>query len=195
MKVFHAALFARPQNCRLLASAKDLSSFGYFQRGSVGEFMEFFSKTLADRTAEGARQSVQEQEYVVHVHARHDGITCTVITDKEYPGRVAFSFLSKVVAEFQKKYPQEAWGEKGELPFPELEQLLIKYQTPEDADPMMKIQKDLDDTKVVLHNTLESALKRGEKLEDLVVKSDELSASSKMFYKTAKKQNSCCVIS
>jgi hypothetical protein len=34
----------------------------------------------------------------------------------------------------------------------------------------------------------------GEKLDNLVAKSDNLSASSKMFYTQAKKQNSCCVV-
>jgi hypothetical protein len=40
---------------------------------------------------------------------------------------------------------------------------------------------------------MEGLLKRGEKLDDLVQKSDELSTQSKMFYKTAKKNNQCCV--
>lgn len=31
-------------------------------------------------------------------------------------------------------------------------------------------------------------------MESLVERSDVLSSQSKMFYKTAKKQNSCCVI-
>lgn len=44
----------------LLASAQDLSSFGFFQRGSVGEFMTFFSKTVAERTRAGQRQDVEE---------------------------------------------------------------------------------------------------------------------------------------
>jgi synaptobrevin family protein YKT6 len=34
----------------------------------------------------------------------------------------------------------------------------------------------------------------GEKLDNLVAKSDNLSASSKMFYTQAKKQNSCCTV-
>jgi synaptobrevin family protein YKT6 len=37
-------------------------------------------------------------------------------------------------------------------------------------------------------------LQRGEKLDDLVAKSSDLSAQSKMFYKSAKKQNSCCIV-
>lgn len=47
----------------------------------------------------------------------------------------------------------------------------------------MKIQKELDETKIVLHKTIESVLQRGEKIDDLVQKSDGLSSQSKMFYR------------
>jgi hypothetical protein len=40
----------------------------------------------------------------------------------------------------------------------------------------------------VQHKTIESVLQRGEQLDSLVDKSAALSASSKSFYKTAKKQ-------
>lgn len=55
----------------------------------------------------------------------------------------------------------------------------------------MRVQQELDETKVVMHKTIESVLERGEKLDNLVERSNALSAQSKMFYKTAKKQNSC----
>lgn len=42
------------------------------------------------------------------------------------------------------------------------------------------------------HNTIEAVLQRGEKLDDLVSKSEGLSMQSKAFYKTARKTNSCC---
>ncbi len=58
----------------------------------------------------------------------------------------------------------------------------MKYQDPQQADSIMKIQKELDETKIVLHKTIESVLQRGEKIDDLVAKSDGLSAQSKMFY-------------
>ena len=69
-----------------------------------------------------------------------------------------------------------------------------KYQDPTQADSIMKVQQELDDTKVVLHKTIEGVLQRGEKLDSLVDKSEALSSSSRMFYKQAKKTNSCCVI-
>jgi len=43
------------------------------------------------------------------------------------------------------------------------------------------------------HETIEHLLERGEKLNDLVDKTDKLSGASKAFYKEAK-GGSCCVI-
>jgi hypothetical protein len=51
------------------------------------------------------------------------------------------------------------------------------------ADKLTKIQKDLDETKVILHQTIDSVLRRGEKLDSLVDKSADLSLASQMFYK------------
>ena len=42
------------------------------------------------------------------------------------------------------------------------------------------------------HETIETAIERGQKIDTLIEKSNELSGSSKMFYKTARKQNQCC---
>ena len=68
----------------------------------------------------------------------------------------------------------------------------VPVQDPAQADKLTKIQRDLDETKVVLHKTIESMLERGEKLEALVDKSSDLSMASQMFYKQARKSNSCC---
>jgi hypothetical protein len=38
------------------------------------------------------------------------------------------------------------------------------------VDSILKIQKELDETKIVLHKTIESVLERGEKIDDLVNK-------------------------
>ncbi|CAO3692132.1 unnamed protein product [Umbelopsis ramanniana] len=179
--------FAHP-----LAAEYNLAEFGYFQRSSVQEFMGFFSKTVAERTLAGQRQSVDESNYVGHVYARAEGVAGVVITDKEYPARVAFSLLNKILDEFIMRYPVEKWS--GPVQYPELAEYLRKYQDPKQADSIMKVQRDLDDTKVILHKTIEGVLQRGEKLDSLIERSEELSSQSKVFYKTAKKTNSCCVV-
>ncbi|KAF1999652.1 snare-like protein [Amniculicola lignicola CBS 123094] len=179
-----------------LAAERDLTSYGRFTRGSVGEFMTLFAKTVAERTRPAQRQDVEEQAYTFHAYGRTEGVCGIIITDHEYPALVAHQLLSKICDEFLAKYPRSAFSADSTttLPFPELKDYIVKYQDPQQADSIMKIQKELDETKIVLHKTIESVLERGEKIDNLVAKSDGLSAQSKMFYTQAKKQNSCCVV-
>merc|ERR1719203_2182818 len=67
-----------------------------------------------------------------------------------------------------------------------------KYQNPEEADNVMRIQKNLDDVKDVMHRNIEEVLERGENLDQLMVKSEDLSTTSYKFYRTARNANSCC---
>lgn len=198
MKLYSiAVLLKTPEGKgKLLASKNDLASFGYFQRATIGEFMTFTNKILVERTATSSRASVKEQEYICHVYVRSDNLSGVVIADHEYPQRVAHTLINKVLDEFSEKCPPSQWSsvKENEAPYTSLQDHLQKYQNPKEADAMSKIQSELDETKIILHNTIEAVLERGEKLDDLVEKSEGLSLQSKTFYKTAKKTNRCCVI-
>lgn len=155
----------------------------------------FFSKTIAKRTPPGQRQSVQNEEYYVHVFMRADGLCGCITCDAEYPPRVAFSLLTKMLEDFSTFCP--AWQKETNnesIVWPQLDADILKYQDPAQADQIMRIQRSLDETRDVLHNTIDSVLQRGEKLEDLVERSGELSSQSKLFYKQAKRANSCCAV-
>lgn len=73
-----------------------------------------------------------------------------------------------------------------------LAETMKEWQDPNSADKLTKIQKNLDEIKDVMHKNIEEILKRGETLDSLMDKSQDLSASSKMFYHKAKDQNKCC---
>lgn len=143
--------------------------------------MTVFAKTVAERTRPGQRQDVEEQDYTFHAYARAEGVCGIIISDHQYPALVAHQLLSKVMDEFLSSHPRPSWS--GGVTMPELQEYLQKYQDPHQADSIMKIQKELDETKIVLHKTIESVLQRGEKIDDLVAKSDGLSSQSKMFYR------------
>jgi len=195
MKIFSIAILKNDtQPATSLVAEFELSQFGYFQRGSVQEFMGFVSKTVAERTEPGQRQSVEQDNYIGHVYARIEGVAGVLISDKEYPPRVAFSVLNKVLDEFLVRFSEDQWR-PNTLVYAELKGYLEKYQDPKHADSIMRVQKELDETKVILHKTIESVLQRGEKLDSLIERSDALSSQSKVFLRTAKKTNSCCVIS
>lgn len=57
----------------LYGLAADLSTFGFFQRGSVKEMLTFVARTVAKRTQVGQRQTVQNEEYYCHAFNK-DGL-------------------------------------------------------------------------------------------------------------------------
>lgn len=189
-----SVLYKGPINAVWLKTAYDLSTFSFFQRGSVQEFMAFVSKTIVERTQTAARQSVKEGEYMCHVYVRGDNLAGVLISDHDYPHRVSHTLITKLLDDFAMSVPPASWpvGSEATISFPQLFTYLAKYQNPREADAMTKIQDELDETKIILHNTIEAVLQRGEKLDDLVAKSEGLSMQSKAFYKTARKTNSCC---
>jgi synaptobrevin family protein YKT6 len=215
MKLFALlVLYKGDPAAHVLKGAYDLSSFSFFQRGSVQggfnslslsgpslhllflmtEFITFTSKILAERTSIASRQSVKEAEYMCHIYVRSDSLVGVCLSDHEYPNRVAHTLITKILDDFTAQVPRSQWPAGTEVAgfSGPLDVHLKKYQDPNSADPMTKVQNELDETKIILHNTIQAVLERGEKLDDLVEKSEGLSLQSKTFYKTAKKTNSCC---
>eukprot|EP00252_Welwitschia_mirabilis_P002187 TRINITY_DN12090_c0_g1_i1.p1 TRINITY_DN12090_c0_g1~~TRINITY_DN12090_c0_g1_i1.p1 ORF type:complete len:203 (-),score=35.00 TRINITY_DN12090_c0_g1_i1:312-920(-) len=179
----------------ILTSATDLGQFGYFQRTSAKEFIMFVGRTIAKRTPPGQRQSVQQDEYKVHCYNKN-GLCVVAFMDHHYPVRSAFSLINKIIEEYVKTFG-ESWRtvqSDSSQSWPYLNEALTKFQDPAEADKLLKIQKDLDETKIILHKTIDSVLARGEKLDSLVEKSTDLSMASQMFYKQAKKTNQCCTL-
>lgn len=154
MRVFSIAVVQQGTPAKTLVAEQELSAFGFFQRGSVQEFLTFFTTTIAERTAPGDRQCIEEQQNVGYAHARLEGLTGVLITDGDYPMRTAFTVLNKVLDEFVAKVPRERWDNltpgQTVAVFPELKDYLTKFQDPHAADPYLKVQKELDETKVIL---------------------------------------------
>lgn len=160
-------------------------------------------------------------EYKISVMTQND-LSGAVVSDKEYPTRVAYSLINKFLEDFIVKHPN--WRKSlphtdgssstnspvPNLVFPELNVYLKKFQNPQEADSIMRVQKELDETKEVLvsfrvrfldgkmaeflcfqHKTIESVLRRGEKLDELIEKSSDLSAHSKTLYQVSRKRGCC----
>lgn len=215
MKVFSLSLLsvtsASPAQAALLGTAQDLSSFSFYQRGSVGEFMGFFTKVSCQSGSRGSSADIIDrcraytcQPTIISRREQLQGarlpdrwsewrtrscwsaglsaildkayLSAVMITDLEYPYRPAFSLLTKILDEhaalannlpgaaggslggaasaFSVNPSQAAAGglppaQKGKLEAT-LTQYLTKYQDPKQADTIMKVQKELDETKIVL---------------------------------------------
>lgn len=89
------------------------------------------------------------------VYVRGDNLAGVVISDHEYPSRVAHTLITKILDDFSQKIPAGNWPnlEERDVNFPQLNTYLAKYQNPKEADAMTKIMDDLDETKIILVKT------------------------------------------
>ena len=196
MKLYSIVVFKildTAQTPILLASAFDVSSFGFFKRTSVKEFMIFTSRTLAQNTKSNTQTKVQQNDYIVYSQYFPKNLVITIITDNEYNMRVAFDVMQKV---FTYCYAKPFNVTKDN--FTECDDILTilkTHQNPEEVDKILKIKKDIDQTKIIMYDALDKILDRGQKIDDLIQQSGDLNEQSKMFYKSSKKMNSsCCTI-
>jgi synaptobrevin family protein YKT6 len=179
-----------------LYGAYDLTSFGFFHRGPVKEHIKFHSRLIVNRTALGRRSCVDFEQNLgkCYSYVSGQGVGAAVLVDSEYPMRVAFSLASeaiRLVCEQQAGNWEDTTKDLA-LNVPDADELFAKFQNPAEADKLVKIEKDLEEVKGVVMQSMDDLLKRGESLDALMQKSKDLSNTSVQFYRTAKKNNQCC---
>jgi synaptobrevin family protein YKT6 len=182
----------------LLCSAEKLDEFSFFQRGTIREHLQFGCRTICQRTRpqQRLRVDMKDNPYIVHTFVRNDGLGGAVITDAEYPERAAQAFLKKSTDDVDRS-TRGNWNrvvaDQEQTPgF--LAADITAFQDPAGVDKLTRIQRELDQTTQIMRQNIDEVLKRGETLDDLMAKSDDLSATSVQFYKKAKDQNACCTI-
>jgi synaptobrevin family protein YKT6 len=203
MKLIWLQLFNVQENdAYSLCICEDLYSFGYFQRSTVREHLIFASRTSSSRCPKGNHITItlKEVPYKCHVYRRNDGLCGIVISDNEYPERVAHTLISKMLNDFDKCYNIQEWklinkdsNDKFEsFSNNQLTKYIKDYQDPKNNDQLLKIQQNLDEIKDIMHKNLEDVLRRGETLDTLLQKSEDIGEVSKMFHTKAKKTGQCC---
>eukprot|EP01102_Stenamoeba_stenopodia_P015078 TRINITY_DN509_c0_g1_i2.p1 TRINITY_DN509_c0_g1~~TRINITY_DN509_c0_g1_i2.p1 ORF type:complete len:204 (-),score=45.15 TRINITY_DN509_c0_g1_i2:208-819(-) len=182
----------------MLASAYDLSPFGFFQKSSVKEITTFASASVVEKLMPGERCSVSSHGYKLHAYVRPDRLSCAITSDEGYQARIAFDFMHRAYDEFLKQHSSETWQNATadlDLPVPKLMELLTKYQNPSEEDKVTQIQNNLDKTKDLIIDSMQQLMERGERLDVLIEKSEKLSFQSKLILDASQDLNPrCCPI-
>ena len=173
----------------------------WFYKSHITEFAEFISKILTEQTPTRTRTKISQDQYMCYIYVKNN-ISVVLICDNEYPSRVAFDCLTKTmnyvdaltyllineIEDSAKDYQLNShFSER-------VKQLYEQYQEPAQVDKIIKVKQDIDETKLIIHRTIDQVLERGQKLDDLIQQTDMLSDESKKFYEVARKNNSCCNI-
>lgn len=182
MKILALATFVNDsKEYKLEHFCAKLDDFYFFQRETIREYCIFGMKTLVERMGDNVKMTMNgEKDFKVaamfHILQINSRFACA-ITDAEYPPRVGFSLLGKIIDDSKNT---------------NIDEYLKSYQNPAKADKLTKIQHELDEVKTIMVDNIEQVLQRGEKLDSLVAKSQDLSKNAKIFRRQAKNVNSCC---
>lgn len=123
------------------------------------------------------------------------GFTFLVVADEGYGRQVPFAFLEKIREEFQQKF-----ADKGRIsPAHSLDKqfgprlkMHMDYcmEHPEELTKVAAVQKKVDEVKNIMVDNIERVLERGEKIELLVDKTDNLRFQADKFHKTGRQLRS-----
>jgi synaptobrevin family protein YKT6 len=172
---------------------------GMTMRWTVLPLLQPVIKEIVETTKRGGRQHMVTETGTHAADAFHhpDGIVGVIGSEAGYDQVAAQMILNKVMDMFLESTPKSEWqsgSKKVSVPKVDGQSPLVKYKDPGQINKLAAIQKDLDDTLETMRHTIQQTTMRGERLDELVNKSENLNSASKMFYQQAKKQNSCCVL-
>ena len=123
-------------------------------------------------------RKIFEHEQFYFICQRYNSKVVLMVTDSEYPSRVSFEIIRDIFEDESEEF---------------LNHVLDTRQ--DGLDVISRIKSDIQETMVIAHENINRVIARGEDIDKLVEKSQNLSANSKMFYKAAARHNRCCSIS
>ena len=181
----------------ILSSAFELSFISIFQRGVIKDLLNFHSRLVIGRIEQDTNTQVQLEKGICYAISTSDKIGITMVCDEEYPKRVAIDFLFKIHDNFmnyirEKKIDLSIYTSDTDVKFNYIKSEILEWQNPTNKDNIMKLQNELNDLMDITRQNLNELLKREENLDQLIIKSKELTQTSKTFYIKAKKTNKCC---
>eukprot|EP00903_Cladosiphon_okamuranus_P019703 g18106.t1 len=156
---------------------------------TTGNFPTITRVLLGKIAPEDGKMSYVYDQHVFHYRV-DDGLTFLCMADEDSRRRIPFAFLQEIKNRFQATY-----GDRGATAAAfamnedfsrTLENQMDIFNSP-DGDQILATQQKLDEVKDVMVASVELVLERGERLELLVDKTDNLQQQAFRFENTAKR--------
>eukprot|EP01114_Cavostelium_apophysatum_P009952 TRINITY_DN2328_c0_g1_i2.p1 TRINITY_DN2328_c0_g1~~TRINITY_DN2328_c0_g1_i2.p1 ORF type:complete len:218 (+),score=54.95 TRINITY_DN2328_c0_g1_i2:72-725(+) len=121
-------------------------------------------------------------------------IVYLTLCERSYPKKLAVKFLEELQKEFDIQYGAEALTTKRPYAFIKFDTFIQKtkkvYADTRSQRNLSKVTEDLNDVNRIMTKNISEILGRGEKINSVAKKSDDLLASSALYEKAAKNLNS-----
>lgn len=157
----------------------NLERFNFFYRNRIKDILLGTSKEIFSRTNEDNDIDLELSSSFINIHlvgVNSKNGFCLMYTTEKKPHEYLFNLARQILLDGLKETIEENFLYVGAT-------LKIK-----------EINSVLSDTKQILVCNVEMLLKRGEKIDDMLIASEYLMEESKKFVIETKKLNSCCQI-
>jgi hypothetical protein len=166
-------------NHQLVYDNYNLDDVFFMFRSKIQEGIKNFTSKLVTIAEKDNYYQVNENrgdvEMSVHFFKYH-----IAITSPDYPRHAIYQLFNVLMSNNFDKGTTDS--------------LFTAYQDPVKISNILKTKKEIDETKVILLDSIEKLLERGEKIDNLVDKTEELVRLSEQFRIKAEDLNSCCVL-
>jgi len=156
----------------------------------VGNFSEVTEQILTKISSENSKLTYSHGSFLFHF-VKEDSIVYLCITDDDFERARAFMFLSEIKTRFVQTYGlariREALPYSMNVDFsPLLATEMKRYSESRSLDAVSKVQGQLDEVKDIMVKNIDNIAARGERLELLVNKAENLNAASVAFQKRSR---------
>jgi len=185
--------------CLRVAEVENLSRFSWFTRNAARQAIRFTARTLASSSSIGTRThlvtEVNDEKFSCFALTTVDLMSYVVVAEGNYPSSTAYQLIWKeLLPRFSAASLDHLKLDCQDQPPAFLKQALTTYQNAK-PDTLELSKQKIEDIKEIMVDNIEKLLARGVKLDELIEKSIDLEAASKVYVRKAKKLNKCrCVL-
>ncbi|XP_076467715.1 vesicle-associated membrane protein 7-like [Babylonia areolata] len=155
----------------------------------AGNFTEVTEQIVAKIPQdENSKLTYSHGSYLFHYIAE-DRIIYLCITDDDFERTKAFQFLNEIKRRFQTQYgvrAQTALPYAMNSEFSRVMATQVRLASEERQDVVVRVQEEVDELKGIMVRNIDQIADRGERLELLVDKTEDLNAHSVTFKKTSR---------
>ncbi|XP_059155870.1 vesicle-associated membrane protein 7-like [Physella acuta] len=154
----------------------------------AGNFTEVTDQILMKIPQENSKLTYSHGSYLFH-YVTEDRIVYLCITDDDFERSKAFLFLNEIKRRFKAQYgvrAQTALPYAMNSDFSRTMASQMRSVSEDRPDQLNKVQDQVDELKEIMVKNIDQLAERGEKLELLVDKSEDLSANAVSFRKTSR---------
>ncbi|EEB18133.1 vAMP-7, putative [Pediculus humanus corporis] len=155
----------------------------------TGNFQEVTEQILKQISPEDSKLTYSHDNYLFH-YISENGIIYMCITDDEFERSRAFLFLNEIKNKFNSMFGTKAQTAIAYSLDSEFSRVLANqmkyYSNNRNLDTISKVHGELDELKKIMVKNIDSVATRGERLELLINKTENLTSTSVSFRQTSR---------